>query len=170
MTLTAVYVGPAGRADRLDRIADPRVLSAWLLYRPYAHPSWVQYLLTCATLAPMAVDAGSGQEPAPAFDGASHAIAVTVLCPQYGVQTPQTIAARGVRTFDRPNIVHHFEGTDDELATLTAYAAMGVCHGSLFPETANPDGAEGAHAARLRESWLGALLRTLAHMRGEAHA
>ena len=61
------------------------------------------------------------------------------------------------------NIVHQIEGTDEEARLLASFAAVGVVHGLLWPET-------GDAPEQIRMGWLGSMVKSLAHIRGEEHA
>lgn len=164
--------GPYGTAqlcpllDDLD--VDRRPLIAahvvqWLLTAPQAHPWWSQYSLSVVRLG----DYPGVPEPKLDFPGATHELLVVALQPDEGpftVARMQEFQRDGRMPFLLPvNIAEQFEASDDEMLELASMCAMGVTQGALWPETGDaPD--------RVRRQWLGSMVRTLAHIRGEAHA
>jgi len=156
------HTGPYGTAVRIELPDKPEAAQTtdyWLITAPAYHPLWNQYVLGCVRL-----DHVPGF-PAPyiAFPGATHEIHVVALDPSAGIRKPSNILD-GPLPFLLPiNIAHQFEATNDEMREACWFAAWGVTAGHLNPETADAP-------KLIREQWLGSLTKTLAHMRGEAHA
>lgn len=161
-TTTREHRGPYGRAVRLDVSDTPeaaQTVDHWLLTAPAFHPMWSQYLLGCVRLD----DLPGWPEPYRKFDGATHEVHVIVLDPDHGPYTPAMLHARQGHYLLPINIAEQFEATDDEMRQLVWFAARAVVCGALNPETGDaPD--------QIRYCWLGSLVRTLAHIRGEVHA
>lgn len=169
--MTTVLTGPAGTATLLDLPEGmPGVdttLCWWLLEGPW-HPLWQQFILSVVRLCDI-----DGRPPAVLhFPGATHEVAVFALTPPEGgtfgapARHPlDVIQSQGLSLgyLTPVEVVHQFTGTDDELTQVTALAAQAVVDGVLTPST--DDARE-----RLREAWLSAYVKTLAHMRGEEHA
>jgi hypothetical protein len=100
------------------------------------------------------------------FPGATHELIVVALDPRHGPYTAGNLARfhDGSLPYLTPgNIAHQMEGTDDDARTLAAYAAWGVTVGALLPETSDAP-------SLIRGEWKSSLVKTLAHIRGEAHA
>lgn len=160
------FKGHYGRARLIplpDVLSGAETVSMWLLTAPQAHPVWTQYVLGCVRLR----DLEGWPPPKRQFDGATHEITVVALNPEHG---PATVAMMeeychsGRMPYLTPiNIAHQIEGTDEEARILTAYAALGVVHGLLWPETSGTSEA-------VAEEWDGSLIKTLAHLRHEEHA
>ncbi len=138
----------------------------WLLTAPAAHPLWSQYLMPVVRLR----DADGFAPPKRQFDGATHELLVLALNPDEGPYTPENMSRfyEGPQAGKLPyltpiNIAHQIEGTDEEARRLAVAAAWGVTAGVLWPETSDAP-------SRIREEWKGSLIKTLAHIRGEAHA
>lgn len=132
----------------------------WLLTAPYASPAWSQYNLVVVRLRD---DAPGFPPPARHFPGSTHELLVVALDPDHGPYTAENMSRfhDGSLPFLTPvNVVHQLEGTDDEASMLAAYAAWGVTAGVLSPEPAVPRPSD----------WDIALVKTLAHIRGEQHA
>lgn len=157
------HAGPYGTAIRID-IPDKQEAAQttdfWLITAPAYHPVWTQYVLGCVRLDD---DVPGFDPPYRQFSGATHEIHVAALNPDDGIWTPSKVL-KGPRRYLIPiNIVHQFEATDEEMREACWFAAWGVTAGHLNPET-------GDAPEWVRERWLGSLTKTLAHMRGEAHA
>lgn len=169
--MTTVMFGPAGVATELvvDETAPnaDTTLCWWLLEGPW-HPLWHQFILSVVRLGDV-----EGKPPAVLhFPGATHEVAVFALTPPEGgtfgapARHPlDVIQSQGLSLghLAPVDVVHQFTGTDDELTRVTALAARAVVDGVLTPST--DDARE-----QLREAWLSAYVKTLAHMRGEEHA
>jgi hypothetical protein len=159
------YAGPWGTAVHLEIRPDLRnsdmAIAWWLLTGPW-HPAWPQFALFVVHLRDT-----PGRPPANLqFPGATHELVVMALNPGSPprVQEPEALE-RGdqVGHLEPIDVVHQFEATDDEMRRLAELAARGCVDGILTPST--DDARE-----ILRERWLASCVRTLAHMRGEAHA
>lgn len=163
MTERKKLTGPYGEAELM---AVPETRKAglvwWLITAPLAHPVWSQYLLSVITLA-------DRPDQAPAylhFPGATHELMVVALNPGVPPQryTAESLESGATINYLEPlNVVEQFTATDDEMRELAELACGGVVNGRLNPETADAP-------ERIREHWLTACVRTLAHMRGEEHA
>lgn len=164
----SALVGPAGTAVRLD--LDPAVhgidttVAWWLLTGPW-HPFWTQFVISVVHLRPV-----EGRPPAHLqFPGATHELVVMALNPgdPPKVHEAATLEAGGIAAvggYLKPvDVVHQFTATDDEMVALAELCALGCVNRALTPST--DDARE-----MLREHWLSACVRTLAHMRGEEHA
>lgn len=164
------YRGPFGEAVRLGLNPDlpgaSTTVTWWLLTGPW-HPAWSQFVISVVSLADV-----DGVPPAKLhFPGATHELLVAALNPGSGVvatrHAPETLAQGGLRAvggwLDPVDVVHQFTATDEEMVALADLCAQACVHGPLTPST--DDARE-----RLREDWLTACVKTLAHMRNEEHA
>jgi len=158
------HVGAFGRAvlmDVPDRPDAAATVCVWLVDRPDAHPLWTQYAILVLRLR----DDIPGM-PAPKLHhpGMTHEFLVLALDPDQRVDRRWFVVTSRTLPFLTPvNICEQFEATDEELCQLAELAARGVVHGLLWPETADaPD--------VVRHQWKTALVKTLAHIRGEEHA
>lgn len=166
--MTTTHRGHRGTAVRLD--IDPNVRGSqttvdWWLLTGTWHPIWPQFVLSVVHLRPV-----DGHQPAQLhFPGATHELVVLALNPgeppqTHDIETLQRGGIAAVGGYLEPvDVVHQFTATDDEMRELADLAAQGCVNGFLTPST---DDARSA----LREQWLTACVRTLAHMRGEEHA
>lgn len=155
--------GPYGRAASFDATSAPATLVAYLIDAPGFHPLWSQYVLSVVTLADV-----EGVPPATLkFPGATHELLVIALNPDAGPQTVESLAtgaaAGRIQYLTPVNIAEQYEATDDEMTQLAWLACRGVVLGALNPETADAP-------TRIRQNWLTACVKTLAHLRGEEHA
>jgi hypothetical protein len=164
--ITTGETGPFGTAIRLDMPDMPEAaetVCSWLITAPVFHPAWSQYLLTVVRLR----DGIPGfPPPKRQFPGATHELLVITLNPEqgpYGADLCHRYARGGMPYLTPVNVTHQIEGTDGEAAELARFAAWGVINGHLEPESSN--GAE-----RIQADWKASLVKTLAHIQGEAHA
>lgn len=178
---TQTIEGPYGRCEHVEhpsvddltlpaktRAALSCTLGTWLITAPGYHPAWSQYLLSVCRLD----EHPDLPPPHIKFLGATHELMLFALEPGKGpgpggTQTV-TSAHAHCRTGTAPmltpiNICEQYQATDDEMNALAWLAARAICNGCLIPET-------GDAPALIREHWLGVTTRTLAHLRGEAHA
>lgn len=166
--MTAVHEGPRGTAVHLG--IDPRLPGAdttitwWLLTGDW-HPLWSQFAISVVSLADK-----PGHQPARLhFPGATHELVVMALNPgqppaQHSPVTLTTGGLTAVGGWPEPvDVVHQFTATDDEMTRLADSCAWGCVVGAITPST---DDAREV----LRERWLQACVKTLAHIRGEEHA
>lgn len=141
-----------------------QTVAHWLLTAPAYHPAWSQYVLACVRLQD---DVPGFPPPQRKFDGTTHEVLVVALDPKDGPYYVDKIlgyAETGSMPYLTPvTIAEQFIATDEEMSRLTELAAAGVVNGMLNPETADAP-------PTIRAMWLGSLTRTLAHIRGEAHA
>jgi hypothetical protein len=160
----ARHVGGYGEAAAVpipDRPDAAETVCTWLLTAPIYHPLWSQYALMVARLRD---NVPGFPQPVRKFIGATHELLVVALNPDAGPQTVESLfATDSLRYLTPVNICEQFEATDDELRQLAWFAAWAVVNGGLCPETADAP-------TRIREGWLTALTKTLAHVRGEVHA
>jgi hypothetical protein len=162
------YHGSYGHAYRIIETDPARKnadVSTWLITIPNSHPFLTQWLLSCCELRTVL----PGHPPAKLqFPGATHEILEFALNPDHGpysVDNYGSICQRlgGIPLLQPVNLVTQFEATDNEMKTLLFYAMAAVCNGQLAAEP--PLGYES-----FRDGWKQSLVKTLAHIRGEAHA
>lgn len=163
------FKGPHGRAVSVTLPDVPDAaesLCTWLLTAPRAHPAWTQYLMPVVRLR----DIPGFPPPKRQFPGATHELIVVALDPDEGPYTAESLLrymtgeqAGRIPYLTPASIVHQIEGSDEEAGRLAASAAWGVTAGALNPETSGAPG-------YVRDCWKGSLIKTLAHIRGEAHA
>lgn len=165
-TSATPITGPAGEAVRLELDPDvppanaSQIVDRWLITARAYHPLWWQYLLGCVRL-----DELPGlRPPVLHFPGATHELLLVALDPDHGPWTPGKLRdPTTVRELRPLNVVHQFTASDDEMRQVLSLAAQAVVHGVLNPET-------GDAPELIRTQWLSAVTKTLAHIRGEAHA
>lgn len=156
--------GPYGKAELIPIPDNPRSAQTtcwWLITAPTFHPLWSQY---CLLVVRLDDDVPDFPPPKRQFAGATHELLVMALEPKG--DSPYTVESMypGPLPYLEPiNIVEQFTATDNEMRELAHYMAWGVVVGALNPETSDAP-------TMIRESWLGSLVRTLAHIRGETHA
>lgn len=158
--------GPYGIAEFVpvpDLPEAAETVCTWLLTAPHAHPLWSQYILGVVRLR----DLPGFPPPVLQFDGATHELNVVAMNPEHGTLAVADIE-RFMRTGGWPfltpvNIAHQIEGNDGEALRLAEMAATAVVNGWLCPET-------GDAPTHIRAGWKASLVKTLAHIRGEAHA
>lgn len=164
MSILQTYSGAYGLAQRASLPDIPRAAETvchWLLTAPQYHPLWSQYVLCVVRLR----DVPGFPPPHRQFDGATHEMLVVALNPEYGDVNVLQLADPDFRWHHLVpvNHAHQLEATDAEVEELADLAARAVVSGVLNPETADAP-------ERIRHSWLTALTKTLAHIRGEEHA
>ena len=168
MSALNIHRGPYGSAVQLpinpDLQGAETTLDWWLLTGPW-HPLWSQFVLSVVRLRPV-----KGWPPAALhFEGATHELMVIALNPGEPprVHSAEVLARGGcaaVGGYLQPvDVNHQFTATDSEMRDLADLSAKACVNGWLTPST---DDARSI----LRERWLASCVRTLAHMRGEAHA
>jgi hypothetical protein len=171
--------GWRGRAWRIPIPPDANNASIavcyWLISAPSYHPLWGQYDLCVFSLADT-----EGIEPAHLdFDGATHELMLRALNPETGhgeggkypqPHTPECISSHfapgstgGIRFLTPVNIALQFEASGDEMDQLAEMAVEAVCNGLWNPETSDAP-------ETIRGQWKSGMVRTLAHIRGEAHS
>ena len=163
------FTGPYGTAVTWPLGNGPEwaeTVCQWLLTAPMAHPAWTQYLMPVVRLR----DVDGFAPPKRQFPGATHELLVLALDPDEGPYTPENMSRfdEGPQAGRLPyltpvNIAHQIEGSDEEARTLALYSAWGVTAGTLNPETSDAP-------SLIRANWKAALVKTLAHIRGESHA
>jgi hypothetical protein len=160
------FYGSSGISWRVPVTQDVRNASkdicTWLLYAPAAHPLWQFYSLYVIRLREMP------EMPPPRlkFEGATHEVGVLSLDPEH---QPYTVAkilqfaeGSGIPWLGPPQVNVQFECTDEEALQLGTYSARAVAHGHILPEDQLSGDAQ--------RYWTTALVKTLAHIRGEEHA
>lgn len=156
--------GPCGEAHRVPyegHVGAEQTVGYWLVTAPGFHPAWSQYAIACIRLDD---DAPGFAKPHHRFLDTTHELLVLAMDPTDGPHTPESVLRPdGFKVLRPVNIAHQFIATDEEMRELTKLAAKAVVRGWMNPETADAP-------ERIREDWLTALTRTLAHIRGEAHA
>jgi hypothetical protein len=159
--------GPLGRAELLvlpDAPLAAETVRSYLCTLPSWHPLWSQYLVACVRL----TDNPDFPPPKRQFSGATHEFLCVTINPEDGIWNgPNWIkrfAPRGDGKFLTPvNVAEQIEGTDAEADELAKLVAWSLVHGLLEPESSNGP-------QRIRAEWKTALVKTLAHIRGEEHA
>lgn len=168
--MTSQIHGPAGVAEKLIIPPGPHadMTVAHYLITAQGQAPWDQYLLAAIRL----TEAEGWPAPVLQFDGATHEIMMLALDPDKGPYAPGDMETRfgpgapedGKLPVLIPiNVAVQFTATDGEMETLLQYAALGVVKGRL---PAEPMFGQQSH----HDQWLGTLVKTLAHMRGEEHA
>lgn len=154
--------GAHGKAELIpipDHPGAAQTTTWWLLTAPAFHPLWSQY---CICVVRLDDNVAGFPPPKRQFDGATHEFIVMALEPGTAAHTVESMQAGPLRWLEPINIVEQFTATDDEMRELAHLAAWGVVHWALSPEVSDAP-------ARIRETWLASLVRTLAHIRGEEH-
>lgn len=154
--------GEFGSAIRLTipATADAaETVCSWLITAPAYHPAWQQYVLIVVRLRD---DVPGFPVPVRHYDGTTHEFLIVTLDPDHPV-TAENIWRQPLRHLLPVNACVQFEATDAELEVLAWFGAWAVVTGRLNPETADAP-------TRIREQWKAALIKTLAHVRGEEHA
>jgi hypothetical protein len=157
--------GPYGSAVKLDtsRMANnEETVCSWLITAPSFHPAWSQYALFVVRLR----DLPGWPPPVRHFGGATHELIVVTLNPEHGPYDAGIVtkfAAGNLPVLTPVNVAHQIQGTDGEAEQLAYYGTWGICNGHLEPESSNG-------ADRIRAGWDVSLVKTLAHIRNEAHA
>lgn len=161
------HEGPYGTAVQLDINPDLEgantTVAWWLLTGPW-HPFWSQFVICVVSLKPV-------ERVRPAklhFEGATHELLVLALDPGNppAVHPAERLVAEGLAFcgYLQPiDVVHQFTATDEEMTQLASLAAAACVDGVLSPSTDDS-------RTLLREAWLAACVKTLAHMRGETHS
>lgn len=145
-----------------SRAALRHSVCTYLVTSPGWHPLWSQYVLSVITLD----DDDQLPPPHRKFDGATHELIVFAINPDKRL-TAADVTGHS-RTGDLPfltpiNIAEQFECTSEEIHAVAWLCCRAVVHGRLNPETADAP-------TLIRGAWLTACTKTLAHLRGEAHA
>lgn len=152
--------GQAAPLEVPDAAHTVETVCLWLITAPPYHPFWSQYLLLVVRLTD---DLPGYPPPHHAFEGTTHELMVWAVNPECGVQTIESanadLAAGRMPPIMTPqNVVEQYIATDDEMRKVASLCAQGIVHGVLNPDS---DG---------RSDWLPVTTKTLAHLRGEAHA
>lgn len=163
--MTEPITGPNGRADPIPfNPLHPTALETvaiWLIESPGWTPAWNKYNLWAVRLR----DNIPGFDPPKRhFDGATHEIMLVALHPDHPA-TVETMSAPDyqISWLTPPNLVYQVEATDSEAAELVAKMAEAIVVHGYAPEP--PLGYRSFH-----DNWAMAIVKTLAHIRGEEHA
>lgn len=159
-TTTAAGSHGHGQAVPFDR-GDPKAAQTcclWLITSPGWHPAWSQYLLAVVKLD----DLDGWPVPHRHFAGATHEMTVFAVDPAVSLTVDELGPGGNPSMLAPVNHVVQFEASDREMCELAAWCVWGVVNGHLNPEPAN-------RPTRIREAWLTSCVKTLAHIRGEAH-
>lgn len=160
----AAHEGPFGRAEEGEIPDVPEFAETvchWLINAPVYHPAWSQYLLVVVRLRDGVPGFGP---PKRQFEGTTHELHVVALNPDHRLTVAELADPNTRAHYLTPiNIAEQFIATDAEMQQLADLAAQAVVNGHLNPETADAP-------ATIRRAWLTSLTKTLAHIRGEAHA
>lgn len=160
--------GPYGKAEWIpfDR-TDPRAaetVTSYLVTAPGYHPAWDRYLLLVVRLRD---DVPGFPPPIRQFDGATHELTIMALNPdgQYirDKVTECMANGSGLRFLEPQSLSLQFIATDEEMDDLAEWACIGICQMAMSPEKVH-------NYADHKSMWLGSMTKTLAHIRGEAHA
>lgn len=150
------------KLTKLARAALDVARGTWLITSPGWHPLWSQYVLSIVSLE----DHPDFPPPVIKFHGATHELLLLAINPdhQLTVEKVQNFCKTGNLPYLSPiNISEQFECIDEEIQQIAWLAARAVVNGHLNPEVADAP-------TRIREDWLTACTKGLAHMRGEDHA
>jgi hypothetical protein len=157
--------GPYGRGFRMDLPDRPEMAETvcmWVVSSPVWHPLWAQYSIGVVRLRQ-----GTPGFPDPVlkFVGATHELLVLALNPDFGPWNERNVveADYALPYLTPVNIAEQYTATDDEMMVLAGLCVLGVLNGHLNPETSDAP-------TTIREAWLTSTVRTLAHIRGEAHS
>lgn len=159
--------GAFGHAEPIPLADTPEAVEtvcSWLITAPMYHPLWSQYVLCVVRLRD---DVPGFPPPTRQFAGTTHELLVLAIKPDHrwtAAELGHRLDEGGSLPYLTPvNIAQQFIASDDEMRDLASLASQAVVHGALGPETADAP-------ERVRQSWLTSLTKTLAHLRGEAHA
>ena len=161
------YQGPHSEAVKLALIPGlsgfESTVCWWLLTGSW-HPLWSQFILSVVHLRQIE----GMKEPLLQFPGATHEMLVFALNPgepprEHLADLLETKGIASVGYLEPIDVVHQFEATDEEMVDIADWCAFGCVNGILTPSTDD-------NRLYYREQWLGAVVKTLAHMRGEEHA
>lgn len=152
-----ILQGYAGRAFHVDGgyPSAPATVTVWFIEAPGQSPTWSHYLLSVVHLREVVgVPAAVVNVP-----GATHEVMLFALDPG---QNPEPGRAESWSPLFPLNVVLQLELPNDAAAAeLCGLAAQAVVDGLLWAEPP---------MSGQREPWRSSLLKTAAHLRGEAHA
>lgn len=159
------YEGPYGKMEFIDHDTTNPLNAAgvccYLITAPAYHPVWSQYMLGVVDLK----DHDGLPDPKLHFDGATHELMVVALNPDYRQDKASMLhhAKEGTLPFLLPvNIAHQFTASDEEMEAMAWLCGNAITEGRMDPEV-------GDAPELVREGWLAACVKTLAHFRGEVH-
>lgn len=156
------FSGPAGHATEViteieadDRPDLAATVATWFFKCPGQSPAWDNYLLTVIHLRPI-----EGVKDATiVIPGATHQVLMAALDPS---KQPEPLDVMSWQHLSPLNADEQLELPDDRSAQeLAAHVALGVVDGVLPAEPA---------LSGAVEPWRSSLIKTAAHLRGEAHA
>jgi hypothetical protein len=153
--------GPAGRAqnilaepDDIKRLDHSATLSAWFITAPGQSIFWSNFLLAIYHLRDIEGVASAKK----VYEGVTHELILVALNPD---RNPQPLDMQTWQHMTPINFVIQVELPSDEKAKeLLALAAHAVVDGALWAEPP---------LSGQQEPWRTSILRTAAHLRGEAH-
>lgn len=135
----------------------------WLITAPGYHPAWNQYVLFVVRL----IDDPDFPPAHKRLIDATHELDILALNPEaghYDVARLQSHEPTGDIPYLTPlSVSVQVEATDDELDQMAWYGAQAIVRGHMSPE---PPFSTQAHW----DDWTVAMVKTLAHIRGEDHA
>lgn len=147
----------------VETVAHWLVTSAPMVY----HPFFVQWVLAAVRLRD---DIPGFPPPKRHFEGTTHEIMCVTLNPEDGPQDVDRILGYvetgGMPWLMPPSIAVQVIATDEEVRDVVSLCAQSVVHGHLSPESLWTAGRDRA----LNDRWLTAIVKSLAHARGELHA
>lgn len=166
--MEALVQGPYGTAELLEipvMAAAAELVCHWLINGQLQtfHPFFDTWTLSVVRL----TDGLPGfPDPHHTFEGTTHEMVVCTLNPEEGPYDAEKMAGYatgGLPLLTPINVCEQFIATDDEMRELAYFGAKAIVNGKMSPE---PPFSAQAHS----KSWLVAMTKTLAHIRGEEHA
>jgi hypothetical protein len=166
--------GRYGTADPLDIPDTPdgaETVAHWLVtsVKGAYHPLFDQWILAGVRLRD---NIPGFPPPHRQFEGATHEILCVTLNPEAGRYDPERIKQHyskgkgGLPFLEPPNVVVQVEAQDQEVRQVISLLAQSVIHGAMNPESLWTAGLD----KQLNLQWTSAIVKTLAHGRGETHA
>lgn len=151
-------LGPAGTAieiifDKVDTIYAEAGVAAWLLHCPGQSAAWEYYCLSIVHLRPI-----KGKKATKEFKKATHEIILYAISPDI-IPCVANLPWIWLTPF---NVVEQVELPDDESAKILAKLCVQAVLVNALPAEPMLAGA--------KEPWHTSLIKTSAHLRGEAHA
>lgn len=159
-----VWTGRAGTATEIiidggGTIDQQATLAMWLLDCPLQSPAWDHYLISIVHLRP--ID-GQTKPAVIRVPHASHELLIVALSVQPGETKPTADDPTSWRPLTPINLAEQFEVPSDALAVHLLEAAIAaVLAGTLWAEPP---------LSGQVEPWRSTIIRSSAHLRGEAHA
>lgn len=156
-----VRTGRAGTAtevviDEYGSIDETATLASWFLHCPLQSPAWDHYAISVIHLRPIE---GQTKPATITLPHASHQLFIVALDP---TEHPTADDLTSWRFLHPINLAEQFEVPSDALAVHLLEASVdAVLAGMLWAEPP---------LSRQVEPWRSTIIRTSAHLRGEAHA